>query len=213
MSHYEVLGIEKTATPAEIKKAYKRMARKYHPDRNPDDPAATQQMVLVNKAYDTLMDPAKREHYDLTGEEKPLTSTDIEARNSILQLFGNLLTAGKVNVPAQATRIATQALSKIKAELAEHKKKYEELTKRRDEVTCTGEENLWARLIEATMESARASIVVVERKLEVTNRVLEMLKAYRSGVVESTYGGYGNFADMAGGFQDIVRASRQRGPL
>jgi len=183
VNHYEVLGIEKTATPAAIKKAYKRMAKKHHPDKGGD----SQQMVLVNKAYDTLMDPAKREHYDLTGEEKPLTSLDIEARNSILQMFGQLLTAGKVNVPARAMSIAKQALAKIKSELAEHKRKYEELQKRRDEVTCTDEENLWVRLIDTTLEQARGSIALIERKLEITNRVIEMLTAYRSGVVESSY--------------------------
>lgn len=201
MTHYDVLGIEKTATPAEIKKAYKRMAKKHHPDRGGD----AQQMVLVNKAYDTLMDPAKREHYDLTGEEKPLTALDIEARNSILQMFGQLLTAGKINIPARATSIAKQALAKINAELAEHKRKYEELQKRRDEVTCTAEENLWARLIDATMESARGSIALIERKREITNRVIEMLAAYRSGVVDNIYAPVGSAGLAAEIFREAVR--------
>lgn len=183
MNHYEVLGIEKTATPAEIKKAYKRMAKKHHPDRGGD----AQAMVLVNKAYDTLMDPAKREHFNLTGEDKPLTDIDIEARNSILQLFGALLAQGRVNVPARATRAANTGMIEIKAELAEHKRKYEELQKRRDEVTCTDPENLWIRLVDSTLAQARGQIALIERKLEIANRVVEMLKAYRSGVVESAY--------------------------
>lgn len=64
---YEILGVSKDAEPEQIKKAYRELALKYHPDRNPDNPAAEEKFKLVNEAYSTLSDPDKKSRYDLGG--------------------------------------------------------------------------------------------------------------------------------------------------
>ena len=64
---YEVLGIEKNASSAEIKKAYRKLAMKFHPDRNPDDKTAEQKFKDANEAYDILKDEQKRAAYDRFG--------------------------------------------------------------------------------------------------------------------------------------------------
>lgn len=64
---YEVLGVEKSASAQEIKKAYKRLAMKYHPDRNPDDASAEEKFKEVKEAYEILSDDQKRGAYDRYG--------------------------------------------------------------------------------------------------------------------------------------------------
>ena len=65
--YYEVLGLEKGASADEIKKAYRKMAMKYHPDRNPDDPSAEEKFKEVGEAYEVLSDEDKRARYDQFG--------------------------------------------------------------------------------------------------------------------------------------------------
>lgn len=65
--YYEVLGLKKGATDAEIKKAYRQMAKKYHPDLNPDNPEAEAKFKEVNEANDVLSDPEKKARYDQFG--------------------------------------------------------------------------------------------------------------------------------------------------
>ncbi|HEX7544834.1 MAG TPA: DnaJ domain-containing protein, partial [Candidatus Limnocylindrales bacterium] len=65
--YYKTLGVDRKATPAEIKKAYRRLARELHPDRHPDDKTAERRFKDVNEAQQVLTDPAKRQQYDLLG--------------------------------------------------------------------------------------------------------------------------------------------------
>ena len=65
--YYEVLGVERAASEADLKKAYRRLAMKYHPDRNPDDEAAEKSFKEAKEAYEVLADSQKRSAYDQFG--------------------------------------------------------------------------------------------------------------------------------------------------
>src|SRR5438552_17925082 len=65
--YYEVLGIARNAPEEEIKRAYRKLAVKVHPDKNPDDPHAEEKFKELGEAYDVLMDPNKRAAYDRFG--------------------------------------------------------------------------------------------------------------------------------------------------
>ena len=65
--YYEVLGVEKGASDAELKKSYRRLAMKYHPDRNLDDDTAIEHFKEAKEAYEILSDGSKRQAYDQFG--------------------------------------------------------------------------------------------------------------------------------------------------
>src|SRR5574344_2044597 len=66
--YYEVLGVEKTATVDQIKKAYRKKAIQYHPDKNPGDKEAEEKFKEAASAYDVLSNPEKRQRYDQFGD-------------------------------------------------------------------------------------------------------------------------------------------------
>src|SRR4030095_11074252 len=69
IDYYKVLGLDRNASQEDIKKAYRKLARKYHPDLNPNDKDAHKKFQQINEANEVLSDPEKRKKYDQYGKD------------------------------------------------------------------------------------------------------------------------------------------------
>src|SRR6478736_8369712 len=82
IDYYQILGVKKDATEDQIKKAYRKLARKLHPDLNPNDKEANKKFQQVNEANDVLSDPEKRKKYDQYGKDWEHSEQFEKARQS-----------------------------------------------------------------------------------------------------------------------------------
>src|SRR5450631_2927119 len=87
--YYKILGISKTASEEDIKKAYRKLARKLHPDLNPTDKEANKKFQQVNEANEVLSDPEKRKKYDTYGKDWEHGEEYEKARKSQRQYAGS----------------------------------------------------------------------------------------------------------------------------
>ena len=88
--YYEILGVVKTAPGEEIKKAYRKVAIKYHPDKNPDDPTAEDKFKEAAEAYEVLSDPDKRARYDRFGHQGMGGGGGAQNMEDIFSQFGDI---------------------------------------------------------------------------------------------------------------------------
>jgi molecular chaperone DnaJ len=86
--YYDILGVSREATVEELKKAYKQLALRYHPDRNPGDKIAEEKFKEASEAYQVLLDPEKRRIYDLYGHDG-LSGVGFRGIDAVDDIFGN----------------------------------------------------------------------------------------------------------------------------
>lgn len=99
-SYYEILGLEKTATEKEISKQYKKLAAKWHPDKNLDNKEeAEEKFKSISEAYEVLSDPEKRQLYDKYGKEGLQQGHHMNPEDIFKQMFGQFAEEQEIDVP------------------------------------------------------------------------------------------------------------------
>lgn len=94
IDYYKVLELDKSATQADIKKAYRKLARKFHPDLNPNDKSAQARFQQINEAHEVLSDPEKRKKYDQYGKDWQHAEQFEQARQQQQQSYGGKFEGG-----------------------------------------------------------------------------------------------------------------------
>ncbi|MDQ3985869.1 MAG: molecular chaperone DnaJ [Actinomycetota bacterium] len=135
-NHYEVLGVSRTATQEEIKRAYRRLARQNHPDANPGDPTAEERFKAITHAYDVLSDPHKRERYDMFGDDK-VGAAGFSDFGGISDLFSAFFgSAGPTGRRRPSTR-GGDVLAEVEITLEEAASGVERVVEIPTQVTCS----------------------------------------------------------------------------
>jgi len=113
---YKILGVERAANQGQIKSAYRKLAMKHHPDKNPGNEEASDKFKEVSTAYAVLSDPNKKRQYDLHGGEgsvAELGSVNVEDLGTVGRLFGALVSKAGIPVPTEITQKVLTAAQHI----------------------------------------------------------------------------------------------------
>lgn len=174
---YEELGVKKTASAAEIKKAYRRRIREVHPDRHPDDPHANAKTQQVQAAYDLLSDPVRRKLYDEEG---------IVATRNYDELAKEKLKRVLVSVLGYASDGIVGKLNfNIDAELTELKKSYKvgkdylkQLNDARKKYKFNGTDDFVGAAIDERIAETQKGLSYHEEEMRVVQRAKELLREF-----------------------------------
>lgn len=192
MTHYDVLGVGKDATPEQIQKAYRRMSSKHHPDRKG---GSTREMAAINKAYECLSDREKRTYYDLHGEEQNLSTLEQQALQIIYQILSQLI--GQCDEGDFVTAIVAN-LKKNLSDLRQQQPQLEKrITKLERQRKCIrrkkkDKENLLDNVFQQQIDAIREKIADLPEAIELGKRALEIMEDY-----ENAFEGFTGFNDRA----------------
>lgn len=183
--YYETLGVPKNATADEIKRAYRKLAPKWHPDRS-TEPNAKEGFQQIQEAYEVLKDAEKRAHYDETGERKSSEDPiDVNARSLLAAAFDKVLNQGEdCNVIETVRENMHVDICQMQAAVIRTKDQISKLEKMRRLVKAKGPIDLWRGLIDQKIQTAQSFMQRLEMQLKVGKRLGEMLNDYENGYVE-----------------------------
>lgn len=183
MTHYDTLGVPNNADDAAIKRAYRRKAQVAAPRTNEEcaDPGLSRALVAINKAYETLSDPAKRARYDQTGQDSPQVPLDVQARTAIMQLFAQCVEqqSDTVDLVAATQQQLHQNLERLRGDLVALPKKAAKAEKTRKRLKHNGKgANFLDDLLLQKIAECNMQIQGTELAIKVCNRALEMLTEF-----------------------------------
>lgn len=171
MTHYETLGVERDATDAQIRIAFKRLARKYHPDKGGDVSA----FQAAQKAYEVLSDPARRTQYDLNGKDDifPYHQAAVEF---IAITLPQIVAAPNPLLALKLVR--NQKENEIKQQLTTLNTWLKNARHMRDRLILRSGQNNLTEILDAQITAEEAKTTTVYNMLESLKYVAEILERY-----------------------------------
>lgn len=178
MDPYATLGIEKNASPEDVKKAYRKKAMEAHPDRGGDDAS----MALVAKAWDVLGDPEKRKVYDETGNGDAF-DLEAEAVGAFTGLINSVLPYGEKMLQAAADKLRSE-MTQLEGQESQAKRELRTCERAREKVRKkkTGGVDLVQRVIDDNIRQKRSFLEDVRRRKVLGERLQQMLEDYEADV-------------------------------
>lgn len=184
---YEILGVKRDATAAQIKKAFRKLARKYHPDQNPGDESVTARYHAIVQAHEVLSDPARRARYDRDGDtrvppdaQNALVTTLAPAFMAVLQqCHTSKSDLKKVDFVARMTDVLKADLQRVEHSLAEYEQARKILETVTDRFSTEDDTNLLASLSRSQLNGVRADEQKAKEVADALIRGLKYLKRCR----------------------------------
>lgn len=199
MTLYDELEVEKTATPDEIKKAYRKKSKQVHPDHNPDDPKAAEKFGELTKAYDILIDEEKRKRYD-AGEDPDAmrnmkTPRDM-AVHAVMRLFSSLLE----QVDEKHTDVFMVMREAISGNIINFKKEIKKVDRQVEKFQSVmkrishkkkSQENIFIQSLEAQIRAVEGGKSQFEEQIKIAEIALSIIDDYKYQVDEEMPTGFG----------------------
>ncbi len=187
MNLYETLGVNPDATPEEITKAYRVIAHKCHPDKNPDNEEAAMLFQEVTAARDILLDAQKRATYDLTGDILDSGSSPEAIANNMLATLFSVVYVTMCNKNSTEQNIIDYALNSVIHDLEQTKNKNNELNVYLSRMTAGMENriivpesmvNIAENVCKQKIKELNAAIKQGDEAIDRFNNMIEMLSHY-----------------------------------
>jgi len=181
---YAVLGLDKTASQDEIRKAYRRLAQQMHPDKHGGDADACRLFQRIKEAYETLFDADRRKQYDTTGTVG-IDPVDQSAKSALMALFREIIERMVMDENADfssllKTKINSAILNNKKV-LRDNKKASKLIKNLKKRVKYNGDgNNLFSVIVDDQIATIKRQMEQQELQIKTMNRSLEMLSEYEN---------------------------------
>jgi curved DNA-binding protein CbpA len=178
---YETLDVSEDATAEEIKKAYRKLSSKHHPDKNPDDVEATQRFQSIKEAYECLSDPERRQIYDETGDKT--VDTGNPAEDLLVHLVNELIDKlDTMDETFQKLRsVIDEMLVEVDARRRENVAKLESLQRKLEKFKYMGKGvNFIEAIIKDKIVETNHELATIDEAEVAAKAVREMLQDYQA---------------------------------
>ena len=202
---YEILGIGRDATKEEIKKAYRKLALKYHPDHNPGNQEAEEKFKEVNMAYEVLSDPGKKKEYDETGNYdgednvrkaaidhlRSMMAQAVKQDNEMSRIssFGNLYESDNT-LMKKIMRALVKQKADTNSSIVEARKTIKHLEEEKKKVRMKDNAkhsfNIFESTVDVLINNSKAYVAQAEGQLEMLNIATELASDYEDVTAEKT---------------------------